>query len=54
MVGPYPYYKAPGIVKSDFFQRGPPYYHVQTIGAVCAEDQHVEAEVQIHENVDGF
>ncbi|CAL1146701.1 unnamed protein product [Cladocopium goreaui] len=24
---------------------GPPYFHVQTIGAVCAEDQHVEAEV---------
>lgn len=23
---------------------GPPYFHVQTIGAVCAEDQHVEAE----------
>ncbi|CAK9046922.1 unnamed protein product [Durusdinium trenchii] len=24
--------------------KGPPYFHVQTIGAVCAEDQHVEAE----------
>eukprot|EP00434_Breviolum_minutum_P005476 symbB.v1.2.004827.t1/scaffold279.1/size242841/12 len=23
---------------------GPPYFHVQTIGAVCGEDQHIEAE----------
>mmetsp|Transcript_53983 Transcript_53983/g.126016 ORF Transcript_53983/g.126016 Transcript_53983/m.126016 type:complete len:293 (+) Transcript_53983:25-903(+) len=24
--------------------QGPPYYHVQTIGAVCAEDEHIEAK----------
>ncbi|CAE7581475.1 mmachc, partial [Symbiodinium pilosum] len=29
------------IVNTD---EGPPYYHVQTIGAVCAEDEHIEAK----------
>ncbi|CAE7237397.1 mmachc [Symbiodinium sp. CCMP2592] len=31
----------PQVVNTD---EGPPYYHVQTIGNVCAEDEHIEAK----------